>query len=213
MKIYLHGALAKLYGNDPIELDVKTPQMMICGLSSQLPDFRNKLKLVSDKVAIIVKDKDNADNSYSVQQFALTIPFVNSEEVHLVPEISGAGIEVALVAMYTSLGAVSAAATLATITFQIGVSLILGAVTKMLAPSPDTSGNGNEAPDERASFIFNGAVNTVAQGGVIPLVYGKCMTGSVVISTDVDVVELPIPPDAVEPIPEVVIDNSGDYVP
>ena len=40
-----------------------------------------------------------------------------------------------------------------------------------------------EAPAQRPSFVFDGAVNTSEQGGPVPLVYGTMRTGSVVISS------------------------------
>jgi len=75
---------------------------------------------------------------------------------------------------------------------QMGVGLMLSGVATMLTPVPDVSSDigSNEEPDERTSLIYAGGVNNIEQGGPIPLVYGQILAGSVLISSDVEVMEL-----------------------
>ena len=47
-----------------------------------------------------------------------------------------------------------------------------------------------ERPEERPSFIFNGAVNTMGQGGPVNLVYGRFLTGSAVVSAGTNAEQL-----------------------
>lgn len=54
------------------------------------------------------------------------------------------------------------------------------------ALSPDDPSD-KEDPDERNSFLFDGAVNTTKQGGPVPLVYGYIRTGSVLIQGGINV--------------------------
>jgi len=68
---------------------------------------------------------------------------------------------------------------------MFGVSLILGGLSQLLTATPKVhqdSYSARESADSRPSFIFNGAVNTVEQGGPVPVIYGRMITGSVVIS-------------------------------
>lgn len=74
-------------------------------------------------------------------------------------------------------------ATLASVTFTIGVSMVLGGVAQLLAPTPKTP----ETEENTASYIFNGAVNTSAQGATIPVGYGRLIVGSAVISAGISV--------------------------
>ena len=87
----------------------------------------------------------------------------------------------------------------------IGTSLILSGTAQLLSPqiTADGAGGGsfgtatrqrardsfasenNEIADNRASYIFNGAVNLTAQGACVPLCYGKMRVGSVVISAGI----------------------------
>ena len=87
----------------------------------------------------------------------------------------------------------------------VGASLILSGTSQLLSPqiTADGAGGGsfgtatrqrardsfasenNEIADNRASYIFNGAVNLTAQGACVPLCYGKMRVGSVVISAGI----------------------------
>ena len=91
----------------------------------------------------------------------------------------------------------------------IGTSLILGGTAQLLSPSiSDTPGSfgttspsrarardsftpeNNEIADNRASYIFNGAVNLTAQGNPVPILYGRMRVGSVVISAGLSVEDI-----------------------
>jgi predicted phage tail protein len=65
--------------------------------------------------------------------------------------------------------------------------LLLGAlflVSSALAPKDSSD---KEDPDEKNSFLFDGAVNTTKQGGPVPLVYGYIRTGSVLIQGGIEI--------------------------
>ena len=56
----------------------------------------------------------------------------------------------------------------------LGMGLLLGGASMMLAPdTPD----GNSAK-QAENYLFSGPINTVKQGEAIPLVYGRMVTGS-----------------------------------
>ena len=88
----------------------------------------------------------------------------------------------------------------------VGASLILSGTSQLLSPQITADGGGagsfgstatrqrargsfasenNEIADNRASYIFNGAVNLTAQGACVPVCYGKMRVGSVVISAGI----------------------------
>lgn len=76
-----------------------------------------------------------------------------------------------------------------------GVSLALSGVSSLLTPTPkvsQSSYSNRERPEERPSFLFNGAVNTTEQGGPVPLVYGQMRVGSVVIAGGLNAERLPV---------------------
>ncbi|WP_454056027.1 tail assembly protein [Cupriavidus sp. Marseille-Q8015] len=64
---------------------------------------------------------------------------------------------------------------------KFGGAMILGGVTQMLSPQPRGL-SAKDSPNNGASYNFNGPVNTSAQGNPVPILYGRMMVGSAVIS-------------------------------
>ena len=107
-------------------------------------------------------------------------------------------------------GAVFAAGTgVATAIGYVGAALVLGGTAQLLSPSiSDTPGTfgatsptrararesftseTNEIADNRASYIYNGAVNLTAQGNPVPILYGRMQVGSVVVSAGLSVEDI-----------------------
>ncbi len=75
---------------------------------------------------------------------------------------------------------------------KLGAGLMISGVVTMLTPVPGTPEyTEREKPGERQSFLFDGAVNTNEQGGSIPVAYGQVLIGSTVVSTALDVEDIP----------------------
>lgn len=67
----------------------------------------------------------------------------------------------------------------------VGVSMIVGGVVQLLTPMPKGPKN-TDSPDNKPSYVFTGAVNTQAQGNPVPLLYGRMIVGSAVISAGIN---------------------------
>jgi len=87
----------------------------------------------------------------------------------------------------------------------IGAGLILYGTGQLLSPQPaDLPGLSSNTPnrrssfdpanndpaDNRASYIYNGAVNLTAQGNPVPICYGRMRVGSVVVSAGVSTTDI-----------------------
>ena len=121
------------------------------------------------------------------------------EVIRIAPVVAGAGggglgqiligaalIAVAVFAPVALTGfALYGSVTVGSIAFSVGASLVLGGVAQMLSPQPDLSAGGGERPESRPSYVFNGAVNTSAQGHPVPIGYGRLIVGSAVISAGI----------------------------
>lgn len=60
--------------------------------------------------------------------------------------------------------------------------------SSILTPRPQLNGdsyNSREQADQRTSFLFNGPTSTSQQGLPIPVVYGRILIGSQVISSGI----------------------------
>ena len=97
------------------------------------------------------------------------------------------------------------ATALGTAVSAIGAGLILYGTSQLLSPQPaDLPGltsntpnrknsfdpANNDPADNRASYIYNGAVNLTAQGNPVPLCYGRMRVGSVVVSAGVSTTDI-----------------------
>ncbi len=67
---------------------------------------------------------------------------------------------------------------------SMGKLLMLSGVTQLLSPQQKGL-SAKDGPDNGASYNFNGAVNTTAQGNPVPLLYGELITGSAVASSGI----------------------------
>jgi predicted phage tail protein len=77
--------------------------------------------------------------------------------------------------------------TIGSVAFGIGLSLALGGVAQLLSPPPKSTGPKEEDPP---SYVFDGAVNTAAQGQPVPIGYGRMIVGSAVISAGINVEDI-----------------------
>ena len=172
--VLLLGELGKTYGRR-FTLDVKSPAEAIRALVANFPDIQ---KHMADRYYRVVVGKEDTGED------ELHNP-IGRQTIKIVPVVVGAGSAFKII-----LGAVLIASTffipglnvvVAQMVFSMGASLILGGVAQMLAPSPQ-SGSPNEQPENTPSYLFNGPVNTTAQGQPVAVGYGRLRIGSAVIS-------------------------------
>ena len=69
----------------------------------------------------------------------------------------------------------------------IGAGLVFSGVSGLLSPTPKTP---EQTEDPRESFNFSGITNTNAAGVPVPIVLGRTITGSVVVSAGIDTVQV-----------------------
>lgn len=67
---------------------------------------------------------------------------------------------------------------------SLGASLMIGGALQMLSPQAKGLGT-QDGPNNRPSYSFNGPVNTSVQGNPVPLLYGRMIVGSAVISAGI----------------------------
>lgn len=70
---------------------------------------------------------------------------------------------------------------------QLGLSLVLGGVISLLSPQPARTGG---TADNKPSYAFDGAVNTAEQGGPVPVVMGRVICGSTLVSQGLSTTQL-----------------------
>lgn len=176
---HLHGYAAR-YG-EVFKLNIDDPMEGIRALSMQIPGFE---EMIRDGEWFIFRGPlDRAD---SVSQDELELSLGEQSEFHLMPAIRGAGggnggifsIVLGIVAVIAApfTGGWSLAL------YAAGAGLIVGGIIQMTMKVPGADTTGSESVDSKASFLFSGPKNQSTQGVAIPRGYGRCRSGSIVIS-------------------------------
>jgi len=194
-KIKLYGELAKFLGEKNLEADVNNAAQAIRFLVVNFPKLE---KHMADRYYRVLVDK------WEVDEKELHYPS-GANDIKIVPVVGGAGGEFGQVLLGAALigasfmfpgagifgkagaeltgGIVTGTmAKIGTITSVIGASLVLNGIATMLAPVETIP---EENQDPRRSFNFSGIQNTTKAGVAVPVIYGRTMTGSVVVSANI----------------------------
>ena len=181
--INFHGGLAKEYGKDTFTIYGRSwldaLEGLYCNLGHKFKQtiLTGRWYITKGKRSSLSDEVTEEDSFITQESLGLLFP---ETEIHIFPIVCGNGLETA--AFLASL------TTMEAIALGVGVTLGLGAVVAgsmmlMGGASPTMSNYSNAEPvAQKASFIFNGAVNVIEQGGPVPLIYGRHLSGSTVIS-------------------------------
>ena len=199
-KVRLYGQLAKFIGKRVLEADISTAAESVKFLIANFPGAEQHIANNHYRVQV-------AGTDLAIEEVGLPI---GADDVKLIPVIGGAGGKgtwkiiagVALIGIaifapgaglagmgFTQTGAAAAAggtfwAGAAAFAGNIGIALVLSGVADMLTPTPKTP---EFEDDPINSFSFSGIQNTGRAGTAVPVCYGEVLTGSVVISAELDV--------------------------
>lgn len=194
--IRLYGELAKKFGKE-FKLEVRTAAEAVRALCVMVKGFREHLEAHSEPGYVVRVHK----TAKAIEE--LHDPVSSKETIKIIPVVAGASavgriiLGVALIAFaiyapqlgFAALG--TKGAIVSTVAFGIGMSLTLGGVAELLAPSPPKMG-GMRPPEQTPSYMFDGPVNTMGAGYAVPVGYGELLVGSHVISAELFSVEEPI---------------------
>ncbi len=184
-RICLYGDLQR-FGRR-IDLRVKTGAEAIRALATQLPSFRQKLN--EGWYQVRIAGRDAGENELSAR---LNEPLANGAVIHIVPRLAGAksggvfqavlGAALIAVAWWNPVGWLGAAAVSGM--YAAGASMILGGVAQMLAPKARTP-RTQTTDNGKQNTYFSSLDNMVAQGNVLPVLYGEMRVGSRVVSQEI----------------------------
>lgn len=188
-KVRLYGSLAKFVGSRVLEADISTAAEAVRFL---VANFEGLEQHMADKhYKVITHTALTTDELHDV---------TNVEVIKIVPVVAGSG-PVARILTGIALIAVSFFVPfVAPILFGLGASLVLGGIAQLITPVPKIGQGEDSVTDTKRSYNFSGIQQTSRAGTPVPLVYGKTLVGSVVISAgisdEVQVAESVAPPPA-----------------
>jgi predicted phage tail protein len=207
--VFLHGYLGEQFGHQH-RLEVSTVGGICWAMESQQGGF---FKAIKEGTYQIYRGEVLSENTLS--EVELPMIFHGDAPFHMVPAIEGSGsggsgkavgaIVLGIVIIATAgagaagaLGASGAmfgtsAAVAAGTSFAswgslalFGGALALSGVSQLMAATPKVDDySTKDKADDQKSFLFNGPVNTIEQGTVLPIVFGRHMIGSTVISAGI----------------------------
>jgi len=197
-KIKLYGKLAKFVGHRVLEADVHNAAEAVKFLVANWPALEQHMAKQHYKLEV---------GSSALALDEIVYP-IGSEDISITPVIAGAGnvgrivLGAALITAAVMTGGglsvlsapvFSTSATGATVfggwsvvAGKVGMLLVLSGVAGLLTPVPKTP---KSEEDPQNSFSFSGIQQTSRAGTAVPVCYGEILTGSVVISAEIDVSE------------------------
>lgn len=160
-EIHLYGHLAKQYGKVH-HYNVSNPLEVFSALRANYPELNKEFRTkgFSDYRILVGTDE--------VIESDLKRPVGRKEIIRIIPRMEG-GVE--------GIGMIIFKAIISSL-ISMAISAILYSGPKNNA---DDNPNKEKQDKNRASYVFNGAVNTSVQGNPISVGYGRLMVGSQVI--------------------------------
>ena len=175
--IRVYGTLARLIGRREMRATVSTVPEAMRFLVANFPQVEGHLKGRFFKVKVA---------NWSLTEHDLEAPVGQTETIHIIPAICGAGGDGPLV------GILAGAALLGigllvpfggSVLVPLGIGLLLNGVAALLSPTPEVTDDEN---DPARSYNFSGIQQNSREGIPVPLVYGDIVTGSVVLSVNIE---------------------------
>jgi predicted phage tail protein len=181
--IRLYGELGETYGRVH-RFKVKSPAEALRALVANFPGFeKDMIESKSKGIGFRVKNGTrHLEDETEVHDPA-------SGEIHITPVVFGAGGGFGKILIGAALIAAAVfvpflAPVVAQAALGVGLSLVLGGVSQLLSPQPKAQAPP-ERPENTPSYVFNGPVNTTAQGQAVPIGYGKLIVGGAVLSAGI----------------------------
>lgn len=185
--IKLSGSLGRRFGVFH-KYAVDSYPEAIRALSSQIEGFKDYMQSEIGsrmKYAIFVDGK-NVDQ-FNEKAWAC------ANEVRIVPIPSGSksgglfqvvfGAVIMATAFFTGGASLAAMGAFASSAFMMGGAMVLGGVMQMISPQQGGLAMESASAENKPSYAFGGAVNTISAGYPIPLPYGKRTVGGAIWSS------------------------------
>ena len=188
-KIKVYGRLRKFLGQSYFEAAVASPKQAFHFLIANFPEVENHMMNQFYKIKM---------GGMEITEDLLTLQ--SDEDIQIIPIAIGAK-NVVVGGLFTALGSGTTIAGLtigsmvAPVFTAIGTSMLLNEATQLLTPTPDiptaaVADTFSQNDPTFQSFGF-GSIQNVSRAGVpIPIIYGEVFTGSVVISSGIDTVQV-----------------------
>jgi len=196
-KLTVYGRLRQFLGQSHFEVAVNNPRQAFAFLFANFPEVENHMTNQLYKVKMgdleITEDLLNLKGEGDIKIIPIAVGSVKAAVGGLLAGVGSGAVLGGVTAGFfsTAVGGVIASGLSA-----IGTSMLIDGVTSLIAPTPQMPNlNAAESlsdsdPSVQANFGFSSITNTTRAGVPIPIIYGQVFTGSVVISSGIDTVQI-----------------------
>jgi len=194
-KLTVYGRLRQFLGQSHFEVEVNNPRQAFAFLIANFPEVENHM--TNQLYKIKMGDLEITEELLEVQ---------GEGDIKIIPVAVGS-VTIALGALGVFGGSAAAAATsgffataiggvVASGLTAVGTSMLVDGVTSIIAPTPQVpnfaaaDSLSDNDPNVQVNFGFNSITNTSRAGVPVPIIYGEVFTGSIVISSGIDTVQV-----------------------
>lgn len=191
-KIKLHGILGEKYGKE-IEMFFTNGGECLRAMMLQLPGFTEDIKngqFVFNICGEVVEHEKDEDKISHIRS-----PLGKNDVMEIIPVPSGAGGNIGVFQIVIGVIAIAAAAFTGGSSIALwsawqvglavaGASMVLGGVATMMTKTPKTAVTKDAVNSDNTSF--SSVDNMAGQGQCHPLIYGRMLVGSFVISQSIE---------------------------
>jgi predicted phage tail protein len=174
------------------ELLVDTPGEAMRAIEANRPGFLRACS--AGDYVLILYDEANPDLVRQVTMLEATQPW--ADEVLIVVPKAGGDIPVPfIVAAFAFVGVTLPewGALLVTALVNVAVVVAVSAIANVITSHKQkVDAKDTETPENKPSFVSNGPVNVVRQGHPYPIIAGEFLCGSIVVSSQVHIQDIPI---------------------
>jgi predicted phage tail protein len=187
-KVYLEGPLGKQFGRE-WELAANTPNEALRLINANVGNLFLWIKKnlpIYARYRVVIKKRGARHEALDTNSYPLAHDI---ESIRFIPVIAGAGglvkmvIGIALITYGVVTGNYAA--------MRMGFSMVISGIIEALM-TPNTGRKKDNSGATTNSHFFDGPVNTEGQGRAVPLIYGRVLVGSQVISAKLSIDEIPV---------------------
>ncbi len=175
--VRLHGPLADKYGGEH-HFAIHSPREAVAALDANYPGFRSDFLRHPTYGLYVDGDWRDETNTENVADSPV------SRQIDFAPVVEGR-LTAIITPVVASLVGVGVTANI--IGGVIAVGLLLG--VSLLLTKKAKKKTTDDAATSQDNYMFSGPENVTEQGTAVPLVYGQCFVGSVVVSAGLEVAE------------------------
>lgn len=187
--VILDGELGNRFGTSHrLDLTVPTPAEALRALCTVAKGFREYLQENARTEYCVFAGSRNLDED------GLFLPS-GRNDIRIMPAIMGSksagvlqmiiGAVLIIAGLIITSGTFGAGAPFGSALIMSGIAMMVGGVAQLLFAPGDPSKTQTEKPGNRASYLFNGPVNTTGQGNCVAVCYGEVECGSQVVSAGI----------------------------